>query len=150
MLLIQYVTLRHPPLPKISFLWGIWTPPSNTWFHPTHHANGILIESAVFPEFTVVTDRQTKRPRNSTCSNNFVAWNSSSVSQWCAGGGVMASRRLGSSTDRLQRRSRHHPSPSSTSRTTDSRLLHRGSTTTSRPPAPAGTSQRRGVRTSDR
>jgi len=26
------------------------------WYHPTHRPNGISIESAVFPEYTVVTD----------------------------------------------------------------------------------------------
>ena len=40
---------------------GIWTP-SNTWFlglTPVHTPNGILISSAIFAGFVIMTDRQT-------------------------------------------------------------------------------------------
>jgi len=48
-----------------------WTP-YNTWFLQStraHNPNGISIGSAVFAEITIVTDRQTDRPRYSFCNN---------------------------------------------------------------------------------
>jgi len=55
-----------PFLKNLSLPEGIWTP-SDTRFlgssmHSANHRNGSSIESAVFPEFTVVTHGQTERP----------------------------------------------------------------------------------------
>ena len=54
---------------KLPFTVGrIWTP-SNAWFIGTARLNipdGMWIESAVFPEFTVVTNGQTDRPTERT------------------------------------------------------------------------------------
>ena len=48
------------------------TPPSSTWFLGStrvHSPNGIWIGSAVFTGLTVITDRETDRPRYSVCNN---------------------------------------------------------------------------------
>ena len=58
-------------LSKVPLSLGIWTT-SNTQFLETtrvHIPNGISIGSAVFAGLTVVTDRQTDRPRYSVYSN---------------------------------------------------------------------------------
>jgi len=54
---------------KIAFRWNL----SNTWFlGPTqvHIPNGIAIGLATSAGHTVVTDKQTDRPRYSVCSNS--------------------------------------------------------------------------------
>jgi len=53
------------------FTCGIWTPVNEWFLGPTrvHIPNGISIGSAVLAGLTVVTDRQTDRPRYSVCIN---------------------------------------------------------------------------------
>jgi len=63
--------MGRPPLKIAPSHRGSWTP-SNTWFlepTKTHNPNGIWIESTVFAGLTIVTDRQSDRPRYSVCNN---------------------------------------------------------------------------------
>jgi len=61
---------------KLPLRTGIWTPSNTKFLGPTqvHKPNDMSIGSAVFAGLTIVTDRQTDRPRYSVCKNRPHLW----------------------------------------------------------------------------